>query len=79
MQGRAVMCIGLLAARGRGWRNLYRISLVKRQKGLGDGLTDGTRTFRLQFKPKDGVWKATFQEKTFIPGRAKGSRSRMSA
>jgi hypothetical protein len=40
--------------------------------GGGFGLTDGTRTFRLQYKPKSGVWKANFQENTFIPGRAKG-------
>ena len=38
----------------------------------GYGLTDGTRTFRLQYKPKDGIWKANFQENTFIEGRTKG-------
>ncbi len=28
----------------------------------GYGITDGTRTFRLQFKPKAGAWKSNFQE-----------------
>ena len=41
-------------------------------KNNGYGLTDGTRTFRLQYKPKSKVWKANFQENIISPsGKAK--------
>ncbi len=39
---------------------------------VGYGLTDGTGTFRLQYKPKDGVWKGNFQENILAPGKSRG-------
>lgn len=48
---------------GKAWvngKNVRRFDL----DGGGYGLTDGTRTFRLQYKPKDKVWKANYQEDT---------------
>jgi hypothetical protein len=58
-------------ALGEAWVNGKDVSRFNLNGG-GYGLTDGARTFRLQFKPADGVWKANFQENTFILGRLKG-------
>ncbi len=49
---------------GQAWVNGSKVSRFPLKDG-GYGLTDGARTFRLQFKPKDGLWKANFQENTF--------------
>ncbi len=56
---------------GHAWVNGKNVKRFDLGDG-GYGLTDGTRSFRLQYKPKDGVWKANFQENTFVPGRQKG-------
>jgi RHS repeat-associated protein len=56
---------------GKAWVNGKDVKRFDLGDG-GYGLTDGTRSFRLQYKPKDGVWKANFQENTFTPGRNKG-------
>ncbi|WP_320820813.1 FG-GAP-like repeat-containing protein [Thalassolituus sp.] len=56
---------------GNAWVNGKNVQRFELDHG-GYGLTDGTRTFRLQYKPKDGIWKANFQENTFVEGRAKG-------
>ena len=46
---------------GKAWVNGKNANQFPLENG-GYGITDGTRTFRLQFKPKDNVWKANFQE-----------------
>jgi len=56
---------------GRAWVNGRNVSRIDLDHG-GYGLTDGVRTFRLQYKPRLGVWQANFQENTFIPGRGTG-------
>jgi len=56
---------------GKAWVNGPNVKRFDLANG-GYGLTDGTRTFRLQFKPKSGKWKANFQENVHIPGRKKG-------
>jgi RHS repeat-associated protein len=55
---------------GRAWVNGRSVTPCTVKGGVG--YTDGFRTFRLQFKPKDGVWKANFQENLFVPGRSRG-------
>lgn len=56
---------------GKAWVNGKNVKRFKLEHG-GYGLTDNTRTFRLQYKPKDGIWKANFQENIFKAGRARG-------
>jgi len=56
---------------GEAWVNGANVRRFELSNG-GYGLTDGARTFRLQYKPKAGVWNANSQENTFILGRAKG-------
>lgn len=56
---------------GRAWVNGKNVSRIELDHG-GYGLTDGVRTFRLQYKPRLGGWQANFQENTFIPGRDAG-------
>jgi hypothetical protein len=56
---------------GEAWVNGTNVTRFELAGG-GYGLTDGARTFRLQYKPMDGVWKANFQENTFITGRTRG-------
>lgn len=45
---------------GRAWVNGDKVTQLKIKNGIG--WTDGTRTFRLQWKPGDKMWKANFQE-----------------
>ena len=56
---------------GKAWVNGLDAKKFPLENG-GFGITDGTRSFRLQFKPKDAVWKANFQENVFIEGRKRG-------
>ncbi|MCH9686727.1 MAG: hypothetical protein K0V04_35165 [Deltaproteobacteria bacterium] len=67
---------------GEAWVNGPNVKRFDLGDG-GYGLTDGTRTFRLQYKPKDGVWKANFQENRFVQphesfraGRQKGIQTK---
>lgn len=56
---------------GQAWvngRNARRFNL----RFGGYGVTDDVRTFRLQWKKDYGMWKANFQENTFIYGRERG-------
>ena len=56
---------------GEGWVNGSNAKRFDLDHG-GYGLTDGTRTFRLQWKKKSGTWKANFQENIHVEGRKKG-------
>ncbi len=47
---------------GKAWVNGEKATSLNIKDGIG--FTDGTRTFRLQWKPKEKMWKANFQENT---------------
>lgn len=56
---------------GKAWVNGANVKSFPLKSG-GYGVTDGTRTFRMQFKQKSKQWKANFQENVFIKGQSKG-------
>ena len=50
-------------ALGKSWVNGKNV-VKQKLDGGGFILKDGNRTFRLQFKPRSGIWQANFQENT---------------
>lgn len=47
---------------GKAWVNGDNVRSLNIKNGIA--FTDGSRTFRLQWKPSDKMWKANFEENT---------------
>lgn len=44
----------------------YNTIIDKKGNVLGDSSEDGMRAFRIQYKPKEGIWRANLQENIMV-------------
>lgn len=44
----------------------YNTIIDKKGNVLGYSSEDGMRAFRIQYKPKEGIWRANFQENIMV-------------
>lgn len=52
---------------GKAWVGQgYKIITDNSGNFLGYSSSDGMRAFRIQYKPKEGVWRANFQENMMV-------------
>jgi len=52
---------------GKAWvGNSYKEILDTSGNLIGYSSSDGMRAFRIQYKPKEGMWRANFQENVMV-------------